>query len=60
LSGSISFCLNVDPFPIPCTNPVSNPMPRLGIAYQLRVMFCAMPCVSMRWYALPRWGNDFL
>jgi hypothetical protein len=35
-------------------------MPRLGIAYQLRVMFCAMPCVSMRWYALPRWGNDFL
>ena len=27
VSGSIPFCLNVDPFPIPCPNPVSNPMP---------------------------------
>jgi hypothetical protein len=27
LSASIPFCLNVDPFPIPCPNPVSNPMP---------------------------------
>ena len=30
VSGSIPFCLNVDPFPIPCPNPVANPMPSSG------------------------------